>query len=99
MSHQFKMSNKHVFCQHSWTRLHFSIVKSDQRLRVKEFKIIFVEGEGHSKAKIYDKKLNRWHPKTNKTNHSNVATSMEITYIGLYHVYSCIQRQILTNNW
>jgi len=36
------------------------------------------------KLKFMIKKLNKWHPTTNKTNHYNVATSMG-TYFGLYH--------------
>jgi hypothetical protein len=42
------------------------------------------ECEWHKKYKIYDeKKLNKWHTKTNKTNHNNIDTSHG-AYIGLY---------------
>jgi len=37
------MSNKHVLCQLSKTRLYFFIVKSYQRPKVNEFKIKEVE--------------------------------------------------------
>jgi hypothetical protein len=43
ISHQFKMYNMHIFFQLSITCVYFSIVKSHQRLKAKEFEIIEVE--------------------------------------------------------
>jgi len=43
MSHQFKMSNKHVFCQLIITHIHFSFVRSHKITKVKDFEIIEVE--------------------------------------------------------
>ena len=37
------------------------------------------ESEWHPKPKIYDEKLNKWHPQTNKTDHHDV-----VTYVGTY---------------
>jgi len=64
-------------------------VRSKKWPKLKEFKRIEVEwklfeSEWYPKAIIYDKKLNKRHPKTSKTNNYNVATSMG-TYIELYH--------------
>jgi len=41
--HQFKMSNKHVFCWLGISHLHFSIVRSHERPKVKKFELIDVE--------------------------------------------------------
>jgi hypothetical protein len=43
MSRQFKMYNKHVFCQLSITHLHFSLFRSHQRPKMEKFKIAVVE--------------------------------------------------------
>jgi len=37
------MSNKHIFCELSRTHLHYSIIRSGQRPKVKEFVIIEID--------------------------------------------------------
>jgi hypothetical protein len=67
MSHQFKMCNKHVFCQRSKTRLHFFVDKLDQRPKADGFKIIEVEWKNGLNANDIPKlKLNKWHKKLTK---------------------------------
>jgi len=43
MSLQFKISNKHVFCQLNTTHLYFSFVLPHERTKVKKFEIIEIE--------------------------------------------------------
>jgi hypothetical protein len=85
-----KISNKHVFCQYVITHLHFFIVRSHEIPKVKEFEMIerlntfFCMETNNIQNKFFRQKIKQINPKTNKTNHHVVQTSVG-AYISLYY--------------
>ena len=52
------------------------------------------ESEWRPKPKVYDEKLNKWHPQTNKIDHHDVVTSVG-AYIELYcHIRLRVTTQV-----